>query len=94
MTETRKLAAILVSDIAGYSRLAGADEDKTLARLRPTRAERTTCGFSALRGRSRLQLRQRADLHPHARRLGRRLDHFAGRGTADEGAGFARRNLA
>ena len=28
MTETRKLAAILVADIAGYSRLAGADEDR------------------------------------------------------------------
>ena len=27
MTETRKLAAILVADVVGYSRLAGADED-------------------------------------------------------------------
>ena len=33
MSETRKLAAILVADIVGYSRLAGADEDRTLARL-------------------------------------------------------------
>jgi hypothetical protein len=33
MSETRKLAAILVSDVVGYSRLAGADEDRTLARL-------------------------------------------------------------
>ena len=32
--ETRKLAAILVADVVGYSRLAGADEDRTLARLR------------------------------------------------------------
>src|SRR5574340_1245232 len=32
MTETRKLAAILVADVAGYSRLAGADEERTLAR--------------------------------------------------------------
>jgi GNAT superfamily N-acetyltransferase len=31
--ETRKLAAILVGDVVGYSRLAGADEDRTLARL-------------------------------------------------------------
>jgi TolB-like protein/class 3 adenylate cyclase/Flp pilus assembly protein TadD len=30
----RKLAAILVADVAGYSRLAEADEDRTLARLR------------------------------------------------------------
>jgi hypothetical protein len=33
VTETRKLAAILVSDVVGYSRLAGADEDRILARL-------------------------------------------------------------
>jgi adenylate cyclase len=31
MTETRKLAAILVADIVGYSRLAGADEDRNRA---------------------------------------------------------------
>src|ERR1700680_4342027 len=30
----RKLAAILVADVVGYSRLAGADEDRILARLR------------------------------------------------------------
>jgi TolB-like protein/class 3 adenylate cyclase len=34
MSETRKIAAILVADVVGYSRLAGADEDRTLARLR------------------------------------------------------------
>lgn len=34
MSETRKLAAILVADVVGYSRLAGADEDRTLALLR------------------------------------------------------------
>ena len=39
MTETRKLAAILVSDVVGYSRLAGADEDRTLARLRALRSD-------------------------------------------------------
>ena len=32
MTETRKLAAILVSDVVGFSRLAGADEERLLAR--------------------------------------------------------------
>ena len=30
MPETRKIAAILCSDVVGYSRLAGADEDRTL----------------------------------------------------------------
>jgi adenylate cyclase len=39
MTETRKLAAILVSDVVGYSRLAGADEDRALARLRAVRSD-------------------------------------------------------
>ena len=37
MSETRKLAAILVADVVGYSRLAGADEDRTLSRLRGLR---------------------------------------------------------
>ncbi|HZZ21127.1 MAG TPA: adenylate/guanylate cyclase domain-containing protein [Roseiarcus sp.] len=37
MTETRKLAAILVADVVGYSRLAGADEEGTLSRLRGLR---------------------------------------------------------
>jgi hypothetical protein len=39
MSETRKLAAILVADVVGYSRLAGADEDRTLARLRGLRSD-------------------------------------------------------
>jgi adenylate cyclase len=39
MSETRKIAAILVSDVVGYSRLAGADEDRILARLRTLRSD-------------------------------------------------------
>src|SRR6516165_8923665 len=39
MSETRKLAAILVSDVVAYSRLAGTDEDRTLARLRALRSD-------------------------------------------------------
>jgi len=39
MKETRKLAAILVADVVGYSRLAGADEDRILARLRALRSD-------------------------------------------------------
>ena len=39
MGETRKLAAILVADVVGYSRLAGADEDRILARLRTLRSD-------------------------------------------------------
>src|ERR1700675_2449158 len=39
MAETRKLAAIVCSDVVGYSRLAGADEDRILARLRALRSD-------------------------------------------------------
>ena len=39
MGETRKIAAILVSDVVGYSRLTGADEDRILARLRALRSD-------------------------------------------------------
>ena len=39
MAETRKIVAILVSDVVGYSRLAGADEDRILARLRTLRSD-------------------------------------------------------
>jgi class 3 adenylate cyclase len=39
MAETRKIAAILVADVAGYSQLAGADEEGTLARLPELRSD-------------------------------------------------------
>src|SRR5579864_2962435 len=39
MSETGKLAAILVADVVGYSRLAGADEERILARLRALRSD-------------------------------------------------------
>jgi adenylate cyclase len=39
MSETRKIAAILVADVVGYGRLAGADEERTLARLRALRSD-------------------------------------------------------
>jgi adenylate cyclase len=39
MTATRRLAAILAADVAGYSRLMGADEEGTLERLKALRAE-------------------------------------------------------
>jgi TolB-like protein/class 3 adenylate cyclase len=50
MTETRKLAAILVADVVGYSRLAGADEDRTLARLRGLRSDLIDPAIAAHRG--------------------------------------------
>jgi len=39
MTRTRRLAAILAADVAGYSRLMGADEEGTLERLKALRRE-------------------------------------------------------
>jgi adenylate cyclase len=39
MPETRKLAAILAADVVGYSKLAAADEERTLARLRALRSD-------------------------------------------------------
>ena len=56
MTTTRRLAAILAADVAGYSRLMGADEVGTLEALKAVRREigdprspHTTAGSSRLR---------------------------------------------
>jgi adenylate cyclase len=51
MSETRKIAAILVADVVGYSRLAGADEDRTLARLRALRSDLIDPTISVHHGR-------------------------------------------
>ena len=51
MVEARKLAAILVSDVVGYSRLTGADEGRTLSRLRGLRSDLIDPAIDAHRGR-------------------------------------------
>src|SRR5271154_406707 len=51
MTESRKLAAILVTDIVGYSRLAGADGGRVFARLRTLRRDLIEPTISVHRGR-------------------------------------------
>jgi adenylate cyclase len=51
MPETRKIAAILVADVVGYSRLAGADEEGTLARLRELRSDLIDPAVATHRGR-------------------------------------------
>ena len=51
MAGTRKIAAILVADIVGYSRLAAADEDRTLSRLRGLRSDLIDPAIDAHRGR-------------------------------------------
>jgi adenylate cyclase len=47
----RRLAAILAADIAGYSRLMGADEEGTLARLKAHRREQIDPKINEHRGR-------------------------------------------
>jgi adenylate cyclase len=51
MHGTRKIAAILVADIVGYSRLAGTDEDRTLSRLRGLRSDLIDPAIDAHHGR-------------------------------------------
>ena len=51
MAGTRKIAAILVADIVGYSRLAGTDEDRTLSRLRGLRSDLIDPAIDAHHGR-------------------------------------------
>lgn len=43
MSENRKLAATLAANVVGYSRLASADEDRTLAMLRAYRFSVRNC---------------------------------------------------
>jgi adenylate cyclase len=51
MASTRRLAAILAADVAGYSRLIGADEEGTLDRLRSIRADVIDPKITKHRGR-------------------------------------------
>jgi class 3 adenylate cyclase/TPR repeat protein len=47
----RKLAAILAADVVGFSRLAGTDEERTLARLRALRSDLIDPTIEVYRGR-------------------------------------------
>jgi adenylate cyclase len=51
MAGTRKIAAILVADIVGYSRLAADDEERTLSRLRGLRSDPIDPAIDAHHGR-------------------------------------------
>jgi adenylate cyclase len=51
MSETLKIAAILVADVVGYSRLAGADEDRTRSRVRGLRSDLIDPAIAAHHGR-------------------------------------------
>ena len=51
MAKSRKLAAILAADVVGYSRLTGADEERTLAQLRALRSDLIDPVIAIHRGR-------------------------------------------
>ena len=51
MSQTRRLAAILAADVAGYSRLIGADEGGTLERIKALRRELIDPKIAEHRGR-------------------------------------------
>jgi len=51
MSETRKIAAIRAADVVGFSRMTGADEDGTLARLRALRGDLIDPTVAAHNGR-------------------------------------------
>src|ERR1700734_737631 len=51
MSENRKIAAILVADVVGYGRLARADEERTLARLRALLGDLIEPAIAAHHGR-------------------------------------------
>ena len=53
MSETRKLTAVLVADVVGYSRLASSDEERTLARLRALRGDLLNPAVAAHQGSHR-----------------------------------------
>jgi adenylate cyclase len=51
VSQTRRLAAILAADVAGYSLLMGADEEGTLERLKALRREVVNPKIAEHRGR-------------------------------------------
>jgi hypothetical protein len=73
MAGTRKIAAILVADIVGYTRLAGTDEDRTLARLRGLRSDLIDPAIAAHHGR----IVKRTDLMGDGVNIAARLEGIA-----------------
>ena len=51
MGEARKIAAILVADVVGFSRLTGADEVRTLSRIRGLHSDLINPAIAANQGR-------------------------------------------
>jgi class 3 adenylate cyclase len=74
MAETRKIAAILVADVVGYSPLAGADEEGTLARLMALRSDLIDPAICRASGAAR---------QPHGQRQPHRVSQRRRRGLPE-----------
>src|SRR5260370_712766 len=70
MGETRKLAAILCSDVVGYSRLAVTDEDRILARMRALRSDLIDKSIAAPIRVYSVEVGKPAQARPREKRLG------------------------
>jgi hypothetical protein len=93
-SETRKLATILVADVVGYSRLAGADEDRALARLRGLRSDLIDPAIAAKcqLDRFRIEAEKAVALNPcDADNLGNLGIYLAFSGFWDEGTALAKK---
>ena len=66
--EPRRLAAIVSADVAGYSRLMGADDSGTLAALKAHRQEPLTLVADTAAGSSRPRGPPAAEVSEHSRR--------------------------
>ena len=70
MTATRRLAAILAADVAGYSRLMGADEEGTLERLKALPMRLGSTALATERVERRLAAILAADVAGYSRLMG------------------------
>jgi class 3 adenylate cyclase len=78
VSQTRRLAGILAADVAGYSRLMGADEEGTLERLKALRRELLDPKIAEHHGRS-----------PPATACWRRGDNYGSISAPNSGAAVA-----
>jgi adenylate cyclase len=80
VSETRKLAAILVSDVVGFSRLTGADEDRILVPLRTLRSDLIDPTIAVHHGRVVKRTGDGATIEFPQRRRCRELRHRSPKG--------------
>jgi putative transposase len=80
LTEGRKVVAILVADVVGYSRLTGADEEGTLARLLLKRG----VARGPRRQRGRWKNNRAENSHQPTRRRERKMQRFKSAGSAQK----------